>query len=438
MTQSAPRRESAATIGTAGWLASMSRQAPAHALGVLAFSLAVNLLMLVSPLFMLQIYDRVLASGSVDTLIWLSMIAVFLLTVYAAAEAGRRRVLALAGSRLERRFAPRIFKRFESGIDDSVALPRDAANLSRTQTLLQNGSLLAFFDLPFTPFFIGLLFLVNPALGLLGVVGAVAVFVVAILAEISTRRVGERAALVAEEAQTFASGVARQRSAVVAMGLSERLEARWRATRLKGHEEALNAARGDGAFAAVARALRQILQILVLAAGAALALSQQISPGGIVAGSIILSRALAPVDQIVSTWRGLVAGRSAWAALKSRLGPEFDRAPFTPLPAPAPEVSLDRLSVSVPGTDTPLIRPFSYVAEAPVTVAIVGGNGTGKTTLLQTLAGVWPPASGVMRLGGRDVHAWPASDRGPHVGYVPQDVELSPGTVAENIARFET
>ena len=177
---------------------------------------------------MLQVYDRILSSGSLDTLIWLSAIAIFLLGIYAAAEAGRRRVLSLAGDQLETLFAPRIFRRFESGSDTQPALAGDVANLSRIQNLLQNGAMLAFFDLPFTPLFIGLLFLLDPLLGFIGVAGGIAVFIVALISEFATRDAGKRAAIATSQAQTFISGVSRQRSAVVAMGLTQRLFGKWR------------------------------------------------------------------------------------------------------------------------------------------------------------------------------------------------------------------
>ncbi|MEL7481278.1 MAG: ATP-binding cassette domain-containing protein [Pseudomonadota bacterium] len=425
------------SISTFGWLFGFAKRAPQHSLGILAFSLFVNLLLLVSPLYMLQIYDRVLTSGSTDTLIWLSLIAVFLLGVYAAAEAGRRRVLALAGLRLEEVFSRRMFARFADGEDAAHALPSDISNLSRIQAALQNGVLLAFFDLPFTPFFIALLFLLNPMLGVLGIVGALLVLAIALVSEFATRGSGQRAIAVANEAQAFARGLSRQKSAVVAMGLGQRLFNRWRGIRDAATDEAISASKGDGAFSSLARSVRQILQVIVLGAGAALALSQEISPGGIVAASVIMSRALAPIDQIVGSWRTIVMARSAWSDLIQRLDPSLDPSTYTPLPRPSADIQIDRLSVQVPGTELPVIRPFSFVISPESKIALCGGNGSGKTTLLQTLAGVWPAGSGRILLGGRDIHAWPSEDRGQFIGYVPQDVELVPGTVADNISRFE-
>ncbi|MEL7452648.1 MAG: ATP-binding cassette domain-containing protein, partial [Pseudomonadota bacterium] len=156
-----------------------------------------------------------------------------------------------------------------------------------------------------------------------------------------------------------------------------------------------------------------------------------------VAGSVIMSRALAPIDQIVGAWRTLVMARTAWGELTDRLDDGLDAQPFTPMPRPAPELVFDRVAIGALGTDVPLVRPFSYQAEAGTMIAVTGANGSGKTTLLQTIAGAWPCMDGRVLLGGRDIHDWPSEDRGQYVGYVPQDVELTPGTVAENISRFQ-
>ena len=423
-------------MSTSRWVLGVISRAPRHAFGILLFSVAVNLLLLVSPLYMLQIYDRVLSSGSVDTLVWLSVIAVFLLGVYSAAEAGRRRLLSLAGDHIERKFSRRIFTRFERGEDTQSKLPADMIGLTRMQSLMQSGSMLAFFDLPFTPFFIALLYLLDPVLGHVGVAGAIVVFCVAVISERFTREATQNAAEATAAAQTLAQGISRQRSAIVAMGLTPQLYSQWAQTRDTANEEALTASRGEGTFSSLARSLRQILQVLILGAGAALALSQQISPGGIVAGSVIMSRALAPIDQIVGAWRSLVIARTAWGSLIDRFDKRFDPAPYTPLPRPKAELVFDRLAIRAPGTDLALVRAFSYRAAPGSMIAITGANGAGKTTLLQTIAGAWPSAEGHVLLGGRNLHDWPSEDRGQYVGYVPQDVELTPGTIAENIARF--
>lgn len=421
---------------TFAWLWQMAGSVPRQFRGLLAFSFAVNLLLLVSPLYMLQIYDRVLSSGSFDTLTWLTVIAVFLLFVYAAAEAGRRRLSNIAGRKLDANFSAKAFARFERSLDSSSSLPRDLSNVSKLQSPFQHATLLAFFDLPFAPLFIGVLFLIHPMLGWLSVGGAVVVLVVAALSELLSRKPEAEASVATARASLFADGLSSQRSALVAMGLVERAFETWKSVKKEGEAHSAKASRTESGFTAVSRALRQVLQVLILGAGAALALSQQLSPGGIVAASIILSRALAPIDMIVGSWRSIVQAKRAWGEVHARLSHIQLNQDYTELPPPSARLAIDRLAVMAPGGETPLIRPFTVDIEAGKMVALVGPNGSGKTTLLQTLAGAWPLESGQAALGGRNIHDWPSADRGRHVGYVPQNVELFPASVADNISRF--
>jgi len=418
------------------WLRALAQSLPRTMRWLMLFSLAINLLLLVAPLYMLQVYDSVLTSGSLDTLIWLTVIAIFLLSVYGAAEAGRRRLGAIAGQQLETTFSQRAFQRFGSALDDPGALPRDLGNATRLAGPFSSGTILAFCDLPFSPLFLVVLVMIHPLLGALGLAGGAIVFVLAVMAEIATRDPSERSSAVQAQASRLAEGLARQRSALVAMGLVERARDLWAALRQSDAATAIDASRKEALFTATSRAARQILQIMMLCAGAWLALEQQISPGGIVASSIVLSRALAPVDLIVGSWRSLVQARSAWRDSTERLGDLAPEDPFLPLPRPAALLSLDRVAARLPGSAVDLIRPFSAEIAGGSLIALTGTNGSGKTTLLQTLAGAWPIAGGTAMLGGRSIHAWPDSDRGQYVGYLPQDVELLPATIAQNIARL--
>lgn len=402
----------------------------------LGLSVVANLLLLVSPVYMLQIYDRVVTSGSFDALFWLTVIAVFLLAIYGAAEAGRRRALAIAGADLEHALVPAIFSAFEQKPGSGLELDRDLSRLRQIKAQFEQGALLPWIDLPFTPFFIAVLFFVHPLLGVFGVVGAGVVLAVAIAADWSTRRSSQIASEMDAELSEFSAGLSRQRSALVAMGLVPAAFEKWRKKREESDSYNDAAGRASSGFAASARAIRQSLQVGVLAAGAALALSQQISLGAIVAGSIILARALGPIDQIVGGWRQTAQAQRALKALTDRISDKDGLASPTVLPPPPADLKLDRLSIAAPGSDQPLLRPFTFEVSGGNIISLLGSNGCGKTCLLQTLAGAWPVLDGQVLLGGRSMHQWPSADRGSHVGYVPQGVEIFPGTVRENIARL--
>lgn len=426
-------RTKSASITT--WFEGMHRELPGYFKLLLIFGLVSNLLLLVSPLYMLQIYDRVITSGSTDTLIWLTVIAIFLFGIYAAAEMARRRICALAAEEIEEKISERIFQQFDKEVEAGSTLPQQLMTLSRLRGFFQNQMILPFFDIPFAPLFLIILFVIHPVIGVLGFVGGGLLLFVAIMAERKTRDISKRASATSAKAFELASGLGRQRSAMVAMGLAHNALSTWRNTKAAARELNLDAGAQEGAFTAASRSGRQILQILILGVGAALAIAQEISPGAIVAGSIIMARTLAPVDQIVGSWRAITQSRGAWEQLDSSL----DKEPipeFTPLPRPSSKLSINRLAVTAPGMDKPLIYPFAVEFTGGQFIAVMGTNGSGKTSLLQTLASAWPASEGTISLGGRNMHDWPNQDCGKYVGYVPQSIELIPGTIGENIARM--
>ena len=422
--------------GLLTWFAQMNRELPGFLKPLLGFSLAINILLMVSPFYMLQVYDRVLTSGSTDTLIWLTVLAVFLLTVYAAADAGRRRSSAIAAEQIEEQISERIFHQFTQSHSSESRLSNDLMVLGRIRSLFQNQLIAPFLDLPFTPLFFVVLFMIHPIIGIVGLIGGAIIFTIAVIAEFTTRNDNEKASSASNQAFELAAGLSRQRSAMVAMGLGNNGLGKWRAAKDLAREYSLQAGAREGMLSATAKSARQILQISILGAGAALAINQQVSPGAIVAGSIVLSRALAPIDQIVGSWRAITQARSAWNQLQSALAENTTIEKITPLPRPAHHLELNRVAVEVPGATGALIQPFSTELNGGSITALVGANGVGKSTLLQTLSGVWPTRSGLVSLGGRDIHDWDNTDRGPYIGYVPQNVELLPGTIAENIARM--
>lgn len=429
-------KETPKELGVFSWLFAMKRLLPGYFWPIFSFSLVSNLLLLVSPLYMLQVYDRILTSGSQDTLIWITVIAVFLMIIYGAAETGRRHVCALAAEDLDSHIAKHVFQNFEIDKTAGSRLPDDLRILGRIRAFFQNQTALPFFDLPFAPLFLIVMFLIHPIIGLIGLLGGAVLMMVAVGAEISTRRTNKIASAGNSKAFLLATGLSRQRSAIVSMGLTENATRKWRQTKDEVREQTLKAGERENGFSSLTRAGRQTLQILILGAGGALAITQQVSPGAIVAGSIIMSRALGPIDQLVGNWRGISGAHMAWRRLEEIMENSKEQQSYTPLPKPEAKLNLQRLCVAVPGMSEPLIRPFALNFSGGNMVAVMGSNGSGKTTLLQTIAGAWEPHSGHVNLGGRNLHKWAAPDRGQYIGYVPQNVELLPGTVAENIARM--
>jgi len=385
---------------------------------------------------MLQVYDRILTSGSQDTLIWITIIAVFLMIIYGMAETGRRRVASMAAEELDAMISEKVFENFDRHHNAAPSLPNDLRVLARIRSLFQNQTVLPFFDLPFAPLFLLVMFLIHPIIGFIGLAGGLILLVVAIAAEISTRETNHIASSGNSQAFMLASGLSRQRSAIVSMGLTKNALKKWRMTKEQVRDLTLKSGARENSFSSATRAGRQTLQILILGAGGALAISQQVSPGAIVAGSIIMSRALMPIDQLVGNWRSITSARGAWKQLGETIEQKSDVKTFIPLPRPDAVVGLERLCVTVPGGNTPLIRPFSVNFNGGQIIAVMGNNGCGKSTLLQTVSSAWLPHSGEVLLGGRDLHKWSAEDRGQYLGYVPQNVELLPGTIAENIARM--
>ncbi|WP_160739672.1 type I secretion system permease/ATPase [Altericroceibacterium indicum] len=399
------------------------------------FTVIVNLTLLVSPLYMLQVYDRVLTSGSMETLILITILAIGLLIVYGVAEAARRRAVALASTKLQSLYDE---EEFANGLQTlkQGQLAGDQTDLSTMQTFLTHGMILPFFDLPFTPFFIGVMFLIHPILGFLALGGAVLLLVIAFSSEKFTRDRVEEAQKAENSARLYAAGLERQRSAIIAMGMIGPAFHAWKQRKDAADSRALGNASENAAYSSTTRGLRMVLQSAALGIGAVLVIKQQASPGTIVAGSILLGRALAPIDQSVGMWRQIVNARTSWRKLGKKLLSEKQKQSFTALPRPDPILEAKNLEISVPGGDKPLVPKFGISFEESNLTALVGGIGSGKTTFLQTLAGAWPALSGTVHLGGRDVHRWPSADRGRYIGYVPQDAELLSGTIAQNIARF--
>lgn len=415
----------------------LKRRLKPHLRSALWFSVAFNVLLLVQPLYMLQVYDRVLTSGSYETLILLSLLALVLLIIFGFADAGRRRVFGLIGRDLGNILEEPVFDAGMRAKSGGGKLETAVADLGRVQSLFSAGTISPFFDAPFVPMFVALVFLIHPMLGFLTLGGAIALLVLAILAERSAKPLVDRAGNHNRNANSFIAGISRQFSAIMSMGMNRSVYQRWQSLRDSASDENLEASRVANRFGAISKASRQSLQVAMLGLAAYLVLQQQISAGAIIAASILSGRALAPLDQAIGGWKPLMQARRSFLNLEGYVGdlPGTQSQP-TRLPAPEPHVTLEELEVAPPGAEKALLPKLKLEVQPGNVLLVIGPSGRGKTSLLQTLAGIWSPFDGAVRLGGIDMHGWDPTDRGRHVGYLPQMVELLPGTVAENIQRY--
>ena len=407
-------------------------------IAVALFSACVNLLMLTVPMYMLQVYDRVLTTGNVDTLLALSAMVVVALATFGLLDAVRIRILARAGAWLDRELgspvlAGAVAEARRSGGGVSAQGLRD---LSTLRGYLGGAGIMPLFDAPWSPVFLAVVFAIHPLLGTIGLLGALVLFGFAVANDRATRRKLMEANEASVRALNAADAAIRNADAITAMGMLPALAQRWRRTTDHGLDLQTAANDASGGIGAAAKFFRLCLQASMLGVGGYLVIGNQMSAGSIVASAIILARGLAPVEQLISAWRSFVGARSAY----DRLAGLLDRAPAdaerTVLPRPAGRVEFDKVTYVPPGQRLPIVRPTTFRLEAGDVLGVVGPSGAGKTTLVRLLVGSLQPSAGHVRLDGADVAVWPDADRGRHVGYLPQTVELFAGTVRDNVARL--
>jgi PrtD family type I secretion system ABC transporter len=402
------------------------------------FSLAINVLLLVPPLYMLQVFDRVLASRSEETLLVLTIAALGALLVMALLDVLRARLLAAAGAALDRRLGPRVIdgllaRSARQGAQEHVHGLRDAAAL---RAFFGGAGLLALFDAPWLPLFLLIIYLFHPVMGAVALGGALLMLALAALNELLTRKPLDAAQAQARRAGRFIDANLRNAEVVSALGMLPAVTRRWSELNDAALREQLRAARIGGAFSGTTRFARQVIQLAMLGVGAYLVVHQHLTPGVMIAATILLSRALAPVESLVAGWRNLVEARGAWRRLAELLAGSPPQAAPTELPAPAGALDAERVMFGLKGAERPIIRGVSFSLQPGEALGLIGPSASGKSSLARLLVGVWKPLAGVVRLDGADVASWPRERLGPHIGYLPQDVELFAGTVAENIARL--
>ncbi|MGR8920134.1 MAG: type I secretion system permease/ATPase [Gammaproteobacteria bacterium] len=403
------------------------------------FSLFVNLLMLLPAIYMLQVYDRVLTSGSESTLLMLTLIAIFLFLTMGGLDCVRGRILIATGLRLDGLLGPRVF---ESLFDQTL---RSGGRQASTQPLndlltlrqfLTGPGLLAFFDAPWLPIYIAVLFLFHPVIGAVAVAAAIILFALTVWNELSTRGDLEQANEHAVQSTNHTQLNLRNAEAIVAMGMLPRIRERWQQQQESLLQLQARASRRGGLVTAMSKTFRIAVQTLILGLGAYLAIAREITPGTVIAGSILLGRALAPLDQLIAGWRGFVGARGAYGRLGELLDEASAGEPPMPLPALRGEIRVDELVVVPPGASAPVLKGISVLVEPGSSLAVIGPSAAGKTTLLRAILGLYEPRAGSVRLDGAEIGQWDRAELGRYVGYLPQDVELLDGTVGENIARF--
>jgi PrtD family type I secretion system ABC transporter len=400
----------------------------------LGFSLAINLALLTPSLFMLQVFDRVLSTRSVETLVMLTIIATVTLLTMGFLEHYRSRTLAAVGIALEQAYGPRLLGRLVS-TPGSAAQAEGMRDLATLRAFLSGTGIVALFDAPWILIYLAVIYLFHPVLGAVATLSAAFLLLLAWLNERMTR--DSLAALHDGHRDTarFVDDALRKSEAVTALGMADAVTARWRRMTQRSHGVQLGVSRRSSLITSSSRVTRQMVQIVMLGVGAYLVIADNATAGVTLAATIILGRALAPVEQLIGGWKSLVDARAAFGRLRPILGAD-DGPALTPLPRPSGRLEVENLVYTPPGAARPVLAGVSFALPPGQVLALVGASGSGKTTLARLLVGVLPPAYGGVRLDGADLRMWSPVDRGRWIGYVPQNVSLFPGTVSENIARL--
>ncbi len=402
---------------------------------VILFSFLANALLLVSSIYMLQVFDRVLSTGSLETLGWLTVITIVAIIAYGLLEHARRQMLSRTGTWLDSELSGPVLRRMVRARLSNTASDAGLSDVSDVRAFVSGDGILAFLDAPWSPVFILLIWLMHPMLGVIAVAGAVLLFLAGVLNDGLTRRRAQAMQQDARAGQQSGHQIVEGAVTLSALGMTDPMVRRWQQQR---NAAALNGLRTGDITASLyntSRALRLALQVLILGVGAYYVLQGALTGGAMIAASIILSRALSPVERSIGAWRAFVAARSGYRSLQA-LFADGDEVARVRLPAPTGRLEAAGLTFVPPGQERPTLNTVDFALAPGETCGIVGPSGAGKSTLCRLLVGAWGPSSGHVRLDGADVSRWDDADLGQHVGYLSQQVELFAGTVADNIARM--
>ncbi len=401
-------------------------------------SLVINLLMLTASVYMMQVFDRVLTSGSLSTLLYLSVIATGALLILGLLDWVRAQTLALTGGWIERKLAPLALRRaVEAGMQGGDYRSEALRDLASVRGVIGGPGMAALFDAPWVPVFLVVIYVLHPVLGHVALAGAVVLFALALANErVSHAALADSGRAGARAMRTADAGL-RNAEVIDAMGLMPGFLRRWASDAGHAQHRQLAAANAGAIVSAVAKFFRLFIQVALLGVGAWLVLRHELTSGAMIAGSIILGRALAPVEQAIGSWRQTIQAVEAYRRLRAFLARPPLRPEAMPLPAPEGHLKVENLVYGAPGAKKPIIGGVSFAVRPGEALAIVGPSAAGKSTLARLLVGVLRPNAGAVRLDGADVHLWNREDFGRHVGYLPQDVELFSGAIRDSIARMQ-
>ncbi len=402
------------------------------------FSMFINMLGLIPSIYMLQVYDRVLQSRNITTLVMLTTIMLGFYVMLGMLELARSKLLVRVGAQLDMKLNDRVFvASFERNLKHAGSNAGQAmGDLTNIRQFLTGSGLFAFFDAPWTPIYLVVIFMFSPWLGVFALVAASILFMLAWLTEVRTRQPLSEANQMAISANNYATNNLRNAEVIEAMGMLGNLKRRWLEKQLKFIALQNEASDKAGAINAVTSFVRTAVQSLVLGGGALLVIEGTLTPGGMIAASILLGKALGPVQMAIGTWKQLLSARTAYHRLEELLGQHPVRNPGMPLPAPQGNLLVEGVMAGAPGSQSLILKQVGFQVAPGEIVGIIGPSASGKSTLARLMVGVWPALGGKVRLDGADIYTWNKERLGPSIGYLPQDIELFEGTIAENIARF--
>ncbi|MDQ1829527.1 type I secretion system permease/ATPase [Massilia scottii] len=402
------------------------------------FSAITNLLMLVPSLYMLQVYDRVLASQNEITLLMLTLLMLGAYVLMSALELMRSLILVRVGAAFDMQMNKRVYTAaFEKNLKKAGGNAGQAlSDLTNIRQFLTGNALFAFFDAPWFPIYLIVIFFFQPLLGWFALGGTAILVILAVVNERVSHKPLAEASTTSIMAGNMATNNLRNAEVIEAMGMLPNLQARWYKLHSKFLELQAEASQKAGTVGAITKFVQVSLQSLILGLGALLVIEGKLTPGMMIAASILVGRAMQPVQQVIGVWKSFAGVRSSYERLETLLEENEERKENMSLPKPTGHLQIDNITAGPPGAATPVLKSVSFGVEPGDVLAVIGPSGSGKSTLARLLVGVWPAVIGKVRLDGADIYQWNKDELGPHMGYLPQDIELFGGTVSENIARF--